>query len=41
MIRAGLALALLAALAACGKVGAPDRPGPSDQVIYPRMYPSK
>ncbi len=27
-------------LAACGKVGAPQPPGPPDQVTYPRSYPA-
>lgn len=34
------ALALLA-LTACGKKGAPVPPGPPDQIIYPKIYPSK
>ena len=33
----GLALAL--GLAACGKKGAPQAPGPKDQITYPRVYP--
>jgi predicted small lipoprotein YifL len=32
-----LAFGLL--LAACGKKGPPDPPGPPDKVIYPRSYP--
>jgi predicted small lipoprotein YifL len=32
-------LALLT-LAACGKKGPISPPGPPDQVIYPRQYPS-
>ena len=38
-----LALVLLAAgllLAGCGKRGAPQPPGPADQVHYPRVYPA-
>ncbi len=35
-----LVLVLGAALAACGKKGAPSPPGPADQVIYPRTYPA-
>lgn len=34
---AGLALAL--GLAACGKKGAPQAPGPKDQIDYPLVYP--
>jgi predicted small lipoprotein YifL len=33
-------LLLLAALAACGKVGPPVPVGPPDQVTYPRVYPA-
>ena len=33
-------LALTLALAACGKKGPPQPPGPADQVIYPRQYPA-
>ncbi len=33
----GFALAL--GLAACGKKGAPQAPGPKDQITYPRVYP--
>ena len=35
-----LALALATALAACGKKGPPEPPGPADKVTYPRTYPS-
>jgi predicted small lipoprotein YifL len=30
----------LALLAACGKKGAPDPPGPPDKITYPRVYPT-
>ena len=41
-MRVALALLLLSgALAACGKKGPPDPPGPPDKVTYPRMYPSR
>ena len=40
-MRTLLALALaVSLLAACGKKGAPDPPGPSDQVTYPKIYPT-
>ncbi len=32
-------LAAALALAGCGKKGAPSRPGPADQIIYPHQYP--
>jgi hypothetical protein len=35
-----LALLLAMGVAACGKYGDPDPPGPGDQVIYPRIYPT-
>lgn len=34
------ALLGLAMLAGCGKKGAPNPPGPADQITYPKMYPS-
>ncbi len=34
-----LALALAAALSACGKKRPPSPPGPPDQIIYPHFYP--
>ena len=35
-----LALAVaLGLLAACGKKGPPDPPGPPDKIIYPKTYP--
>jgi hypothetical protein len=34
-------LALCGAVAACGKKGDPSPPGPQDQVIYPKSYPTK
>jgi hypothetical protein len=37
-----LAASLLSlfALAACGKKGPPSPPGPADQIIYPKGYPT-
>ncbi len=34
------ALLALALVAGCGKKGAPAAPGPADQIIYPRSYPT-
>jgi predicted small lipoprotein YifL len=28
-------------LTACGKKGAPDPPGPPNEVIWPRAYPTR
>lgn len=36
-----LVLALPAALAGCGKKGSPAPPGPANEIIYPRQYPSR
>ena len=36
---ASLLLALILALAACGKVGPPLPAGPADKVTWPRNYP--
>jgi predicted small lipoprotein YifL len=35
-----VALALVLALAGCGRKAAPTPPGPPDQVIFPRVYPA-
>ncbi|HQT60546.1 MAG TPA: hypothetical protein PLV07_07630 [Acidiphilium sp.] len=39
----GLLLVLFAcaALAACGRAGAPSPPGPAGQITYPHQYPSE
>jgi predicted small lipoprotein YifL len=40
-LKAVAALVLVALmLAACGKKGPPDPPGPSNEVIWPRTYPT-
>ena len=40
-MRAFLALAVaLGLLAACGKKGPPDPPGPQDKIVFPKTYPS-
>jgi predicted small lipoprotein YifL len=37
-----LALAVaLGLLAACGKKGPPDPPGPPNQITYPKSYPTR
>ncbi len=36
-----LVLFACAALAACGRQGAPSPPGPASDVIYPHQYPSQ
>ena len=38
LLALGVALLLLAA---CGRVGDIRPPGPTDQVIFPRSYPSR
>ena len=38
-MRLALILAMVLALAGCGKKGQPIAPGPADQIIYPRQYP--
>jgi predicted small lipoprotein YifL len=41
-MRAILALAVaFGLLAACGKKGPPDPPGPPAKIIYPKQYPAK
>ena len=34
-------LLALGVLAACGKKGPPDPPGPPDKIIYPKIYPTR
>ena len=39
-MRLVFAVLALALLAGCGKKGSPIPPGPPDQVIFPRAYPT-
>ena len=39
-LAAAVAVAVLA-LAACGKIGSPQPPGPADKITYPKAYPSQ
>lgn len=32
---------LVLGLAGCGKKGAPEAPGPGNEIIYPRSYPAR
>jgi hypothetical protein len=41
MIRFVLAAAVCCGLCGCGKMGDPSPPGPADQIIYPKPYPTK
>ncbi|MGC4106967.1 MAG: hypothetical protein QM753_11555 [Thermomicrobiales bacterium] len=36
-----LLIAGLLPLSACGRKGWPQPPGPPDQIIYPRVYPTR
>ncbi len=40
-MRTTLLLLALALLVSCGKKGAPVAPGPANEIIYPRQYPSR
>lgn len=37
----GVAFLALTLLAACGKKGGPVPPGPANEIVYPRTYPSR
>lgn len=40
MIRIALLLGLLLPLAACGRVGPINPPGPPERITFPRQYPA-
>ncbi len=40
-MRPVLVLLMLLTLAACGKKGPPQAPGPPNEIIYPRTYPMR
>jgi predicted small lipoprotein YifL len=40
-MRVVAALLALGLLVACGRVGPPRPPGPTDQVTFPRVYPAR
>ena len=40
-MRTAMLLLALTLLAACGKKGGPSAPGPDNEIIYPRQYPSR
>ncbi len=40
-MRIAVALLALTLLASCGKKGGPAAPGPANEIIYPRSYPSR
>ena len=40
-MRIALMALALTLLVACGKKGAPSAPGPKDEIIYPKTYPSR
>lgn len=39
-MRVALLIALVL-LAACGKKGSPNAPGPANEITFPRTYPSR
>ncbi|MEJ1975730.1 MAG: lipoprotein [Acetobacteraceae bacterium] len=39
-MRVAALLLLLTMLAACGKKGPPEAPGPAQDIIYPKTYPT-
>jgi predicted small lipoprotein YifL len=40
-MRTAMVILALTLLTACGKKGAPVPPGPSNEIVYPRQYPSR
>ena len=40
-MKAALFLVALVALTACGKKGSPVPPGPGNEIVFPKQYPSR
>ena len=40
-MRIAALLLAVALLASCGKRGSPSSPGPANEIVYPRQYPSR
>ncbi len=40
-MKPALFLVALIALAACGKKGSPVPPGPGNEIVFPKQYPSR
>lgn len=40
-MRAAAAVLALVLLAGCGKKGAPAAPGPMEEIVFPKQYPSR
>ena len=40
-MRAAAVVLALVLLASCGKKGAPAAPGPAEEIVFPKQYPSR